>query len=56
MFSQISLKSFAYDLIDVFCFSMEEVRKIYDQYDIIKCHMYFSLFYLFLFYFSQFYL
>ena len=43
MFAKILLKSFIYDLIDVFCFPTEEVRKIYDQYDIIKCHMYLNL-------------
>ena len=43
MFAKTSLKSFVYDLIKVFCFPMEEVRKIYDQYDIIKCHMYLNL-------------
>ena len=30
MFAKLLLKSFVYDLIDGFCFSMEEVRKIYD--------------------------
>ena len=43
MFAKISSKSFVYDLIDVFCFPTEEVRKTYDQHDIIKCHMYLNL-------------
>ena len=43
MFAKVSFKSFVYDLIDVFCFPSEEVRKIYNQYDIIKCHMYLNL-------------
>ena len=43
MFAKILLKSFVYDLINVFCFPMEEVRIIYDQHDIIKCHMYLNL-------------
>ena len=43
MFAKILLKSFVDDLIHVFCFPMEEVRKIYDQYDIIKCHIYLNL-------------
>ena len=43
MFAKVSFKSFVYDLIDVFCFPSEGVRKIYNQYDIIKCHMYLNL-------------
>ena len=43
MFSKILLKSFVYDLIDVFCSPTEEVRKIYVQYSIIKCHLYLNL-------------
>ena len=39
MFAKMSLKSFVYDLTDVFCFLMEEVRKLYNQHDIIKCHI-----------------
>ena len=37
MFTKILLKFFVCDLIDVFCLPTEEVRKIYDQYDIVKC-------------------
>ena len=29
MFAKTLLKSFTYDLIDIFCFLTEEVRKIY---------------------------
>ena len=43
MFPKIYLKSFVYDLIDAFCFPTEEVRKNYDKYDIIKCHLYLNL-------------
>ena len=43
IFAKISLKSFVCDLIDVFCFPTDKVRKIYDQYDIIKCYMYINL-------------
>ena len=43
MFAQISSKSFVYDLIDDFYFPAEEVRKIYNQHDIIKCHRYLNL-------------
>lgn len=39
IFAKISLKSFAYYLINVFSFPTEEVRKICNQYDIMKCHM-----------------
>ena len=34
MFAKVSLKSFVYDIIDVFSFPNEEVRAVYDQYDI----------------------
>ena len=39
MFSKFLLKSFVYDLIDVFCFPTEKVKMIYDQYYIAKCHL-----------------
>ena len=39
MFAKVLIKSFVYDLIDVFCFPTEEVRRIYDLYSIIKCHL-----------------
>ena len=36
MFAKVSLKSFVYDLIDVFSFPDEEVRAVCNQYDIEK--------------------
>ena len=39
MFAKVLLKSFVYDLIDVFCFPNDQVRRIYDQYSIIKYHL-----------------
>ena len=32
IFAKLSLKSFVYDMIDVFCFPNEEIRQIYDFY------------------------
>ena len=43
IFSKVLLKSFVYDLIDVFSFPTEEVKMIYDQYSVIKCHLYLDL-------------
>ena len=43
MFSKISLKSFVYDLIDVFMFPNDVVKKIYDQYRFQKCYLYKNL-------------
>ena len=37
MFAKVSLKFFVYDIIDVFSFPDEDVRAIYNQYDIEKC-------------------
>ena len=31
MFAKISLKSFVYEMTDVFCFPTEEVKMIYDN-------------------------
>ena len=42
---KISLKSFVYDMIDVYCFPTEKVKIIYDKYNIIKCHVYLNLTY-----------
>ena len=36
MFSKISLKSFVYDLIDLFMFPSNVTKKIYEQYKIHK--------------------
>ena len=43
MFPKVSLKSFVYYIIDVFSFSDEEVRAVYNQYDIEKCFLYLNL-------------
>ena len=43
MFTKVLIRSFVYDLIDVFCFPTKEVRRIYDLYSIIKCHLYLNL-------------
>ena len=43
MFSKFSLKSYVYDIIDVFCFPNEEVKEIYAQNYIIKCFVYLIL-------------
>ena len=37
MFSKVSIKSFVYDIIDVFMFPNEEIKKIYQKYKISKC-------------------
>ena len=36
MFCKTSIQSFVYDLIDIFMFSDETVKKIYDKYEVIK--------------------
>ena len=36
MFCKTSVQSFAYDLIDIFMFTDEIVKKIYYQYEVIK--------------------
>ena len=43
MFSKVSLKSYVYDITDVFCFPNEEVREIYAQNYIKKCFIYLIL-------------
>ena len=43
MFAKLSLKSFVYDIIDVFCFPDAGIRQIYDTYDILKCFIYLNL-------------
>ena len=43
MFSKLSLKSFVYDIIDIFCFPDEDVKKIYERYKIIKTFVYLIL-------------
>ena len=39
MFSKVSVKSVAYDLIDVFMFPNAEIQKIYDKYQINQCYL-----------------
>ena len=43
MFAKLSLKAFAYDMIDVFCFPNEEIQQTYDYYRIEKCFLYQNL-------------
>ena len=39
MFVKVSLNSFVYDIMDVFTFSDEEARAVYNQYDFEKCFL-----------------
>ena len=43
MFAKLSIKSFVYDMIDVFCFPNDEIREIYNRYQIAKCLLYQNL-------------
>ena len=43
MFAKLSIKSFVYDMIDVFCFPNTEIQSIYDFYQIEKCFLYQNL-------------
>ena len=43
MFAKLSIKSFAYDMIDVFCFPNDEIQQIYDYYQIERCFLYQNL-------------
>ena len=43
MFSKVSIKSFVYDLIDVFMFPNQEIQEIYQQYQVNKCYFYQNL-------------
>ena len=43
MFAKLSIKSFVYDVIDVFCFPNEAIREIYRKYQIQKCFLYQNL-------------
>ena len=40
MLAKLSLKSFVYNMIDVFCFLDETIQKIYNSYQIQKCFLY----------------
>ena len=42
MFSKVSIKTFVYDLIDVFIFPDQEIQEIY-QYQVDKCYLYQNL-------------
>ena len=39
MFSKVSIKSFVYDLIDVFMFPNEEIKQIYQKYNMNNCFL-----------------
>ena len=43
MFSKISLKSFVYDVIDIFCFPDSIIADIYNKNDILKVFIYLIL-------------
>ena len=43
MFAKMSLKSFAYAIINVFCFPDKKVKGIFDKHDIEKCFLYLNL-------------
>ena len=43
MFAKLSIKSFVYDMIDVFCFPNQQIQSIYDKYQIEKCFLYQNL-------------
>ena len=43
MFAKLSIKSFVYDVIDVFCFPNETIKEIYHKYQIEKCFLYQNL-------------
>ena len=43
MFSKASIRSFVYDLIDIFSFLDNEITEIYARNDIIRCFIYLIL-------------
>ena len=43
MFSKVSIKSFVYDLIDVFMFPNEEIKRIYAELKVDRCYLYQNL-------------
>ena len=43
MFAKMSLKLFAYDIIDVFCFPDDKVKGIFNKNDIDKCFLHLNL-------------
>ena len=40
LFSKISLTSFVYDMVNVFCFPNNEIKEIYKKNEILKCFLY----------------
>ena len=43
MFAKTFLKSFIYNIIDVFCFTDDKVKGIFDKKDMEKCFLYLNL-------------
>ena len=43
MFAKVSIKSFVYDLIDVFMFPDQTTKSIYQKYKVKKCYLYQNL-------------
>ena len=43
LFSKVSIKSFVYDLIDVFMFPNPEIQEIYKNYKVNCCYLYQNL-------------
>ena len=39
MFSKFSMKSFVYNLIDIFMFPNDDIKKIYDEYNVQRCYL-----------------
>ena len=39
MFSNFSMKSFVYNLIDIFMFPNDDIKKIYDEYNVQRCYL-----------------
>ena len=43
IFAKLSIKSFVYEIIDVFCFPNDKIQQIYDYYQIERCFLYQNL-------------
>ena len=43
MFAKLSLHSFVYDMVNVFCFPDKTIQEIYNRYQIQKCFLYENL-------------
>ena len=39
MFSKFFMKSFVYNLIDIFMFPNDDIKKIYDEYNVQRCYL-----------------